>query len=304
MGGALTNTGSVTIGNSSLSKAATVTAAGLANTGTINLAGGTAARATLDSTTAAPATWTGSIFLSGDALLEFASGKITAIGSGGEISRSGPSTLVAVSTALTGNSALNGITSNAGTFVFSNGAGLSTPGLTNTGTLYVDASGSGGSSLTIGGTLTNMGYVDVGNSGITAAATLTVTGLANSGTIYLTSGTAAAVLKDTGAFGNTDFVGIDAFSGGGGSALTISGTLTNSSTFEVGNGNLIKATTVTAAGLSNTGTIALTGGTATQAALDITASAPATWTGTAELTGDALLEFTGTTGITAIGTSC
>ena len=211
--------------------------------------------------------------------------------------------MTAVSTALTGNSALNGITSNAGTFVFSNGAGLNTPALTNTGTLDVDASGNGGSSLTVGGTLTNMGSVDVGNNGIAAAATLTVAALANSGTIYLTSGTAAATLKDTGAFGNTDFVEIDAFGGGGGSVLTISGALTNSSTLAIGNTSLSKATTVTAAGLANTGEINLTGGTATKATLDITAAAPATWTGTVDLTGDALLEFTGTTGITAIGTS-
>ena len=150
VGGALTNSGTVGIGNSALTTATTVTAKGLANTGTMNLSGGASTRATLDITAAAPATWTGSANLSGDALLEFASGMITSIGSGGEISRSGTKTLVAVSTTLTSNSALNGITSNAGTFVFSNGAGLNTPGLTNTGALYIDETGAGGSTLGVG----------------------------------------------------------------------------------------------------------------------------------------------------------
>ena len=61
-----------------------MTAAGLANTGTINLTGGTAA-ATLDITTAAPATLTGNFNLAGDALLEFASGGITALGTGTDL---------------------------------------------------------------------------------------------------------------------------------------------------------------------------------------------------------------------------
>ena len=57
-----------------------MTANGLANTGTIDLTGG-AGTATLDITAAAPATWTGTLS-SGDALLEFKSGGITAIGRG------------------------------------------------------------------------------------------------------------------------------------------------------------------------------------------------------------------------------
>ena len=86
---ALTNTGTVGIGNSGLGTATTVTAKGLANTGTINLFGGTATRATLDINATAPATWTGSANLSGDALLEFASGMITAIGSDANRLRAG-----------------------------------------------------------------------------------------------------------------------------------------------------------------------------------------------------------------------
>ncbi len=45
----------------------------------------------------------------------------------------------------------------------------------------------------------------------------------------MTSGTAAATLKDTGAFGNTDYVEIDyGYGAAGGSSLTVGGTLTNS----------------------------------------------------------------------------
>ena len=82
IGGTLTNSGSFDIGSTSLTKATTVTAAGLASTGTINLNGGTTATATLDITGAAPTTLSGTYYLSGDALLEFGSGGVTAIGSG------------------------------------------------------------------------------------------------------------------------------------------------------------------------------------------------------------------------------
>jgi len=211
IGGVLTNTTQIYIGNSNILAPTAVTTAGLANTGAIDLTGSAAVRASLDSTAVAPATWTGTATLSGDALLEFASG------------------------------------------------------------------------------------------GITAATTVTAAALTNSEQIELTSGAAAATLKVTGAFGNTDFVSIDAGFGGGSSALTVGGTLTNSGSFDIGNVDLGKALTVTAAGLANTGTISLTGGVATLATLDIAAAAPATLTGSFNLTGDALLEFK-SGGITAIGT--
>ncbi len=280
IGGTLTNSGLFYVGNTGLAKATTVTAAGLSNTGTITLTGGAATPATLDITVAAPATWTGTADLAGDALLEYKSGGITAIGSGASLSLNGAKSLVALSTALTTDSALTGLASNAGTFVLENGAALTTTvGLTNSDFVEVDQLwSSGGSSLTIGGALTNNSSetIEIGNSSLSKATTVTTASVANSGTIDLTSGTAAATLKVTGAFGNTDLVEIDTGFGGGGSILTIGGTLTNSGSFYVGNTSLAKATTVAAAGLSNTGTIELTGGAATKATLDITAAAPAT----------------------------
>ena len=322
IGGTLTNSGFVEIGNTGITKATTVTAKGLANTGTIDLTGGAATRATFDSTAAAPATWTGSAILSGDAVLEFASGGITAIGSGAELSLNGALSWVALSTALTGNSALTKLASNVRTFVADGGSALTTTGgFTNTGTLDLDTIGNGGSHLAVGGTLTNMGLVDIGDYAITAAATLTAKGLANSGTIYLTGGTTTqAKLSVTGAASNTDYIDIsngalstttgltnsgslyvDEF-GAGGSTLTVGATLTNSSggALDIGNTAITKAITVTAAGLANTGTIDLTGSAAIKATLDIAAAAPATWTGIAILSGDALLEFASGR-ITAIG---
>ena len=232
IGGALTNSGQVNIGNSDIFAPTTVTAAGLANTGAINLSGSPTVRASLDSTAAAPATWTGTANLSGDALLEFHSGGITAIASGADLSLNGADALVALSTALTTNSALTGLATNAGTLNLADSPFTTTVALNNTGTLEVDysyyAAGGGGSAVSIGGTLTNSGFVEIGNTAIT------------------------------------------------------------------------KATTATAKGLANTGTIDLTGGAAIRATLDSTAAAPATWTGSAFLSGDAVLEFA-SGGITAIG---
>ncbi len=306
LGGALTNSATSTfdIGNSGITAATVATASGLANTGTIDLTGGAAILATLDITTAAPATLTGAYNLNGDALLEYKTGAITALGSGAELSLNGAKALAALSTALTSDSALTGLANNAGTFILENGGSLKTTvGLTNSSGVQVDSGfgGSGGSSLTVGGTLTNMGFFEIGNTSLTKATTVTAAAASNSGSIELSSGTAAAALKVTGAFGNTDFVEIDTgFGGGGGSSLTIGGTLTNSATFEIGNTSLAKATTVTAAGLSNTGMVDLTGSASVPATLDIAAAAPATLGGSFSLAGDALLEFK-SGAITALG---
>ena len=89
-----------------------------------------------------------------------------------------------------------------------NDAALTTTvGLTNSDFIEVDSFGSsGGSSLTIGGALTNNSSetIEIGNSSLSKATTVTTASLANAGSIDLTSGTAAATLKVTGAFGNTD----------------------------------------------------------------------------------------------------
>src|ERR1700719_1518786 len=57
-------------------------------------------------------------------------------------------------------------------------------GLTNSGALDVDtSSGEGGSSLGIGGTLTNLGTTTIGVSNLSASTTVSAQSLANTGTL-------------------------------------------------------------------------------------------------------------------------
>ena len=263
---------------------------------------GAAATATLDITGAAPATLSGIYNLSGNALIEFGSGGVTGIGSGADVTLNGPKAVLALSSAPATDSALTGFASNAGQLILEDAPALTTTvGLDNSSTLEVDLSGTGGSSLTIGGTLTNSGGLYIGSTGLTTATTVTAAAVTNSDLLELVSGTAAASLKVTGSFGNTATVEVD-LGGTGGSSLTVGGTLTNSGTLYIGNASLAKATTVTAAGLANTGTINMNEGTgaAATATLDVTGAAPTTLSGTYTLAGNALIEF-GSAGVTGIG---
>ena len=117
-----------------------------------------------------------------------------------------------------------------------------------------------------------------GNAGLfelqSGAALTTSGGLTNSGALYVDNG------------------------GSGGSSLTVDGTLTNSNYVQVGNGYV--AGTVTAQGLSNTGTIGIYGTSDDQALLSVVADAPPTWTGTVNIDGNGLLEFGGTSQIGTI----
>src|SRR5437660_1368100 len=166
LGGTLSNSGVVNIGNNRLTAATTVTASGLVNSGTINLTGGISAQATLDILGPAPATL-GNVNLYGDALLRFASGAVTGIASGTTFSLRNDVTPIAL-----------------------NASGVTTGTFSDAGTLNVDNfnngfSGSGnfdpgGSSLALGGTLSNSGVVNIGNTRLTAATTVTASGLVNS----------------------------------------------------------------------------------------------------------------------------
>ncbi len=98
-------------------------------------------------------------------------------------------------------------------------------GFSNAGTLNVDNSnngfgtGDGGSSLALGSILSNSGAVNIGNSILSAATTVTATGLANTSTINLTgSTTKLATLNITGSAGNSGTVNVAA------SNLTVTGT--------------------------------------------------------------------------------
>ncbi|MGH7065824.1 MAG: hypothetical protein ACREET_17255, partial [Stellaceae bacterium] len=92
----LTENGFLTIGNSSLTRATTVNAAGLAGAGTITMNEGTAATATLNVTGAAPATLLGTYNLANNALIKFGSGGVSAIGNGAMVSLNGAKALIAL----------------------------------------------------------------------------------------------------------------------------------------------------------------------------------------------------------------
>jgi hypothetical protein len=191
IGGTLTNSstiGTVSIGNTGLTSADTVTVkgtGGLSNSGTIDIEGSASAQATLDVADAAAGFGTagvesGTVFLENDALLEFKSGQITTVN--GTLQLDGANARVADAGATSSNSALAGLTSISGNFSLQNGAKVTTTGnlTVNFGaTLEVDVTdGSGGSRLTIGGSLTNNteSNVSIGNTGLTSADTLTVKG--------------------------------------------------------------------------------------------------------------------------------
>ena len=135
--GGLTNSGSLQIEGGS--SAIQVTASALSNTGTIDLSGG-AGRATLDIAAAAPATLTGNLDLSGNALMEFVSGGITTIASGAGLALDGPRARVALNSNTTTSGALSGLGKNLGTLDLADGAVLTTTtALTNSGTLDLNS---------------------------------------------------------------------------------------------------------------------------------------------------------------------
>ena len=402
IGGVLTNAGTFLVGNTGLSASTTVTATGLSNAGSLyvygNNSGASGNLATLSITGAGSATAMGSTVVGGDADLALTTG-LTAVGSGATLEIDGQQARVSLGVGA-GNSGLAGLTSNAGTLRLrggtGNGAGgtsvTTSTGFLNTATTQVDGYqyGEGGSKLTIGGALTNAGTFVIGNAGLAASTTVTVSGLANAGslsvlgngaattsnvaTLSITGATSAtatgytlvggnadlalttaitgvasgATLEvdgqlarvslgtgttntaltgiagndgifrlrgDTGngvggtsvttttAFRNTATMQIDAYGNGdGGSTLTVGGKLTNTGTLGIGNSYLGAATSVTATGLNNTGTLDLVGGNGTNAALAtlrITGTTLGTTTGFLLVGGNADLALT--SAITGVG---
>ncbi len=201
IGGTLTNTGTVTIGNAAMTAATTVMAAALNDTGPLTLQGNGSAnttnQATLAIAGAAPTTLNASWFVGGDADLEFGSG-ISQIGAAGSLVMVGSGARISLG-ADTTSTALLGLSGNAGLLQLrgnlsqdSGGASITTTtDFANSGTLDVDVitgNADGGSSMTIGGTLTNTGTVTIGNAAMTAPTTVTATGLVNSGTLSVQGG--------------------------------------------------------------------------------------------------------------------
>ncbi|HKM62974.1 MAG TPA: hypothetical protein VJY39_10840 [Acidisphaera sp.] len=225
-GGSLTNANQATIGNQGLSASTTVTATGLTNTGDLTLQGntgsGTTNEAALDITGGVSSTLTGTVRVGGDADLEVGS-NIKSIGVGSSLELDGAQARVSIGAATT-SSALGLLSLNNGTLLLRGGSGsgaggvalTTTTGFDNVGNLEVDSyGGDGGSTLTIGGVLTNQGYisgspaqVSIGNAGMNASTTVTATGLISTGDLTLQgnsgSGTTnEAVLDITGGVPST-----------------------------------------------------------------------------------------------------
>ena len=156
----------------------------------------------------------GNVRLTGDSAIEFASGQITSLAGSARLLLDGNDAFIEDSTALGSNSALTGLASIGvgATFDLENKASLSTAGaLANNGTVYLDNGGGGGSTLSIGGTLTNTGDLEIGTNVIHLAASdeVTAKSFVNSGTVDLTGqGTNFAALNVSGAITNNGSISI------------------------------------------------------------------------------------------------
>ena len=182
----------------------------------------------------APSVWTGTVTLNGQALLEFGSGEIASIAQGAEIYLGSPDGYIADASATASNSALTGLTSNAGDFDLQDSAAVNPSGdFTNAGAVNIDTQYSpGGSALGIGGTLTNSGAITAGNRALAGNTAISANGLDN---------TATGTISVTGNAG---------FSAG----VTILGTADNAGIL-----NLYNGVNAEAGGLDNTGTLDLSG---------------------------------------------
>jgi hypothetical protein len=207
VGGQISNARLFGLGNPQLSASDTVTAAGVVNSTQLIVQGnaeiGSTNQATLDIAGAAPSTLTGRWFVLGDGLLEFGSGSIESIGLGEVLELAGAGARVALASDTTTSSALTGLERNDGIiFLEGNtpvGAGgvsvITNQDFVNNGRLDVDTgSGTGGSSLTIGGKLINTdGGIDLGNSELSASDTVTANELVDNGGLISVQGNAAAL---------------------------------------------------------------------------------------------------------------
>jgi hypothetical protein len=272
LGGSLTNGGNVQVGNFYTYAPATLKVTGTytGTDATLTVVGGNygaGANGLVNVTGAAPGTVAGNYFLTSNeasAAVEWGSGRITAIGDGGsnagDVSLNGASTYLEVG-ATNSNSALKGLTTIAsnGELQLANGALVTTTGALTVaagGLLYVDAgSAGGGSTLDIGGALTNSAGVQVGNYYISSASMASVGGsLTNKSTGVINvegqgdnNGTAKAVFEVAG----PDLVNSGAINltgNTGGAELEIDGNVALSGTGEIS--------------LSNTATNAITGASA------------------------------------------
>ena len=183
--------GTLAIGESATQMASpsVVAANSLINNGTINLAGD-GAEALLKFASAAgtgsAGVLTGNVSLSGNAALNFASGLINTLS--GDLTLTGTQASLGITGNTTQNVLLSGLSSISGGALFdleSGATSLSGQGLSNAGTIDIDANGgAGGSILTVNGSLANTGAINIGSDAIQTSDDVNVIGgLTNSGAI-------------------------------------------------------------------------------------------------------------------------
>jgi hypothetical protein len=242
--GALTNAGTLDIGNSALAGLTQVTADALFNSGTIDLNGSATNQALLEVSTGPAGFGTagavsGSVDLAQNSSIEFLSGQISTISAGSQLIL-GHNAFIEDSTALGSNSALHGLSNIAGAFTLVSGASVSTGSLTNNGSLRLDPY-SGSSTLAVAARLTNAGMLDIGNSGLTGSDKLTAASFSNSGSIYLVgSGTNQALLDVSGSTTNNGSISITT------DTETLAGAVGGAGSFSLSNANLQFGSSVSA----------------------------------------------------------
>lgn len=177
--GTLSNTGTVTVGNSSLSASTTVNIGAISSSGSLNVTGAfsSTAQATVAVAGAAglgtAGTITGSVEISYNADLQFGSGGITRIASSGLLELEGSQATVGLAGSSVHNAALAGLSENDGTLeVFSNTIATSASNFANKGTLNVSSIGGseGTASLAVSGMLTDSGFAYLSGSAVSASA--------------------------------------------------------------------------------------------------------------------------------------
>jgi len=208
VGRKITNEGVLEIGalNGDLSANSIIKAPSLDNSGgRIVLQGNSPYQALLHITSAADlgtaaGQLDGIVTLQGDSAIEFASGALTTIESGGEFNLYGNQAFVEDAASLGSDSALK-ITTDDGDWSLYEGAVAATTNLTVGGSLNINGV-EGASTVTLSGNLVNNGTVELTGNGTTNA-TLSASGTTtNNGTVYVTddSETLAGAVSGTGTF--------------------------------------------------------------------------------------------------------
>jgi hypothetical protein len=206
--GTITNNKYLLIGDAGLSASDKITAASLDNTGNLGLQGAGANHALLDVASAAgfgtAGTLTGFVQLYQNCAIEFLNGEITTIAQGATLMLGvggiPNSAFIEDSTALGSNSALTGLSNISGSLDLNNGASVSArEAVNNSGRISLDGTGS---TLSIGGALTNDGAFSITNDTEELAGAVSGVGsfnLSNAHLLFDSSVSAGQTITETGA---------------------------------------------------------------------------------------------------------